>query len=141
VAGVVLAVPGLAGCVLSASDGPVPPQPPPLEIDLEDHAFAFDDPVPAGRLVVEASNVGDEPHEVVLAPLPEDFDGDIDDFVDADERRLISPIYELAPQEPGETGRFAVNLDPGRYALLCFVTDEEGTPHYEKGMAADLTVN
>lgn len=118
----------------------MPPQPPMLEVQLADYDFVFDDPVPSGRLVVEVANVGEAAHELVLAPMPDGAGGDVEELVASEERRLLSPIYSTAQHQPGETGRFAVNLGPGRYLLACFLADDGGTPHYEKGMLAELTV-
>lgn len=128
----------LTGCAFGQAQRPVPPQPPLLEIELDDYDFAFDGPAPAGRLVIEASNVGDHPHELVLLQLPEGFSGDLEDLVGTGTTML--PIYSLDRLRPGESGRFAVDLEPGTYGLACFVEDEEGESHHEKGQVAELTV-
>jgi hypothetical protein len=43
---------------------------------------------------------------------------------------------------PGESAEVTVpNLEPGTYALLCFIpTEGEGTPHFAKGMMSQLEV-
>ena len=43
---------------------------------------------------------------------------------------------------PGETAEVTVpNLQPGTYGLVCFIpTEEEGTPHFAKGMVNQLEV-
>jgi hypothetical protein len=43
--------------------------------------------------------------------------------------------------KPGDRELFGVNLEPGEYALLCFVPDDEdGKPHIQHGMAKQFTV-
>jgi hypothetical protein len=38
------------------------------------------------------------------------------------------------PREIGDTSSSTVALEPGNYALLCFVPGPDGIPHVAKGM-------
>ena len=43
---------------------------------------------------------------------------------------------------PGTSSRVRLDLEPGRYALLCFLPDEtSGTSHLHQGMAYPFTVS
>ena len=45
------------------------------------------------------------------------------------------------PAAPGQSDDLVlVDLDPGTYTLLCFVTEPDGIPHAAKGMTAQVTV-
>jgi uncharacterized cupredoxin-like copper-binding protein len=44
------------------------------------------------------------------------------------------------PAELGDTATTSVALEPGTYAMLCFVPGPDGVPHVAKGMVRPLTV-
>jgi uncharacterized cupredoxin-like copper-binding protein len=44
------------------------------------------------------------------------------------------------PREVGDTATTTVTLEPGNYAMLCFVPGPDGVPHVAKGMVRPLTV-
>lgn len=124
---------------LSADPLELPAEPATVEVGLREHAFAFDRPVPAGRVVFRVRNRGDEPHDLVLLQLPTDTVG-IDELLEFATPRGLPPVATVPPRQPDETARFAADLAPGRYALVCFVEDADGTPHFHKGMAAEFEV-
>lgn len=109
-----------------------------VEITLSDYAFHYDGPLRPGRVVFRVRNEGDVDHEVALVELPDDV-ADVHELVDSD-RIGVAPVYTMASRAPGETGVFAVDLAQGRYGLLGFGQDSQGTPYYRKGMVADLDV-
>jgi hypothetical protein len=41
---------------------------------------------------------------------------------------------------PGQTGSFAVDLPPGRYAFISFLIDRDGVSQALKGMATEFMV-
>lgn len=105
---------------------------------MRDHAFEIEGSLQPGRIVVRVTNHGEADHDLTLLEIPADIDG-IDELLASSEGGL-SPAYTMATRAPGETGTFAVDLAEGRYAVLCSETDADGTPHYRKGMAAELEV-
>lgn len=73
--------------------------------------------VPAGRVVVELVNFGEDEHDLAL-------------------RRVGGTrTYRIRSVVPGERGRLSLRLAPGRYRLWC----EEGD-HAQRGMTATLRV-
>ena len=97
----------------------------------------------AGQVYFLATNAGGEAHEMVviktdLAPdqLPND-DGRVpEDDVDM--------IGEIEPFAPGSEASIVFDLEPGQYALICNIVEEEAggksESHYLEGMYAAFTV-
>jgi uncharacterized cupredoxin-like copper-binding protein len=73
--------------------------------------------VPAGTVIVELVNFGEDEHDVRLRRL--------------DGKR----VYRIGKVAPGERGTATLRLSPGRYRLWCGVGD-----HALRGMRATLRV-
>ncbi|CAN5574645.1 hypothetical protein BH20ACT19_BH20ACT19_10600 [soil metagenome] len=99
----------------------------------------------AGTNAVEFRNTGAEPHHAYFAPLRRG--ATLDDVraalsgssgpppVDFDRAR------ETVVLEGGDEQTTELELEPGRYALLCVVSDRAGgPPHTQKGMLARVRV-
>lgn len=131
----VLAV-GLGACS-PAQGHALPPPAPDFEVVQREFRFDHQPVVAAGRVVFRVGNAGRLDHELTLVRLPEDF-GPIADELASEERRSVATTAYLLPRAPGATGTFAVDLAPGRYALICFIPDAGGVAHYEKGMSSEV---
>lgn len=127
---------GVSSCASGAS-----PQVSPLLVDVEatEYAFGHRRSVSPGRAVFRIHNAGREAHELIVVALPPDFPP-LGQQLRGTERRAVPTIARLPPTEPGETGTFAVDLVPGRYGLICFVSDFDGAQHASKGMSSELRV-
>jgi hypothetical protein len=114
-----------------------------VEMSLEEFAFDFDaDALSGGDFALHVTNEGEQPHEVILAPLPEE--GTLEDLLQ-DESFEPLPVFVKFPYESGDESDVALPapLEAGRYAFVCFLPDTddpEMTPHAFKGMAAEFTV-
>lgn len=128
----------IAGCA-PAGGAPLPPSPPTVEVEMGEHFFDVDGPVPSGRVVFEVTNVGEVEHHLRLVPLPEAMPP-IEEQVQGEERRFVQPLAATPARAPGETARVAVDLAPGRYGLVCFLVDDEGRAHARKGQVAEFRV-
>lgn len=126
----------LASCTFAGGSTPGPQE---LEVDMHDHAYEFEDPLQPGRVLFRVANRGEVDHDLALVQLPDDV-ADIDELLDSGSGGM-RPIYTMASRGPDKTGVFAVDLPEGRYGMLCFETDPDGTPHYRKGMTADFEVD
>lgn len=104
-----------------------------LELDRQE--------VPAGRVVVRAHNVGREPHEVVVLPLPADMEETLAEALRSERRRAVTVLAALSPREAGGEAVFALDLPPGRYALVCFQSGSDGQSHARAGEHAEFTVH
>ena len=107
--------------------------------------FKFDAPaeVPAGHVTFRLVNKGPQLHHVQLIQLR---DGKtVEDFMAALKAGGPPPGWAIEaggpnPREFGDTASTTVLLEPGNYAMLCFIPGPDGVPHVMKGMYRPLTV-
>jgi hypothetical protein len=115
-----------------------------MTVNATDYAFDAPDQVPSGLMTVHLVDNGAELHHVAFVKLN-------DGKTIADVEQVLKgppPMPSWAvdyggvnPPHPG--GGMATTtqmLEPGNYALLCFVPSPDGTPHFAKGMVRALTV-
>jgi hypothetical protein len=127
--------------------GPASPDQPELQADirlaLDDYAFKVDTVLPAGRHLIQVSNVGRQHHEVVLFRLAP---GKTPSDLLAWASRLVGPppgvpsggTTEIAP---GGANVMSVDLVPGEYALVCFAHNAgEPISHAFRGMVVRVRV-
>lgn len=113
-----------------------------VEVDLFEYGFDFDETqINAGdQIAFEATNIGQEEHEMVLARIPLDLD--LEEALQSPEPPpgVVDVAFTFA--SPGETGiAVAENpIEPGRYVMLCFFPAPDGTPHVFLGMLAEFMV-
>ena len=103
--------------------------------------YAFDHPVqaPRGRVVFRVRNAGTMAHELILVSLAEELPP-IREQLQSATRRAVDTLVTLRDRKPGSNGIFAADLDPGRYAFICFISDPDGVSHALKGMASEFRV-
>ena len=104
-----------------------------------EYGYRYNPAIQAGRVVFRFTNGGHVDHEAVLVALPKDFHFHPDPHATA--RTGLSTLAILARTRPGQSGTFAVDLTPGRYGFVCFVTDADGVQHYYKGMTSEFAVS
>lgn len=116
-----------------------------VDVKMTEFTFGFDrSSVTDGNVALRVENIGMQPHELVLIKMDEDFDL---------QKALQSPgepegldfVGAIGPLETGEQSNlvFAKKLQPGRYAMVCFmpdINDQQHTPHLLKGMIVEFTV-
>ena len=116
-----------------------------LDVTLQEFAIAAaQTSVAAGEVYFHVDNKGPEDaHEFVivrtdLGPLDLPFE---DNEVPEDK---VDIVDEIEPFTAGTSASIVVDLKPGKYLLICNITETEadGTveSHYKKGMVAALTV-
>ena len=129
----ILALLGMS-CQEAKPDLPAPPHT--FEIALAEYEFRHEATVGAGRIVINMTNVGAENHGLTLLPLPEDAPPVLEILGSG---KIFAPKADVAV--PVHTsGSFAVDLTPGRYALICFVKGPDGIQHQRKNMASEFRV-
>jgi hypothetical protein len=102
--------------------------------------------VAAGAVLLEADNVGAEPHELVVIRGVAPGDLPLDEHGALDESGLPDGalIGEIEPFPAGEDCTGVFDLEPGDYTLVCNIVEtEEGgevESHLEEGMVTTLTV-
>jgi uncharacterized cupredoxin-like copper-binding protein len=107
--------------------------------------YSFDAPgeLPAGLTTFRLVNRGPSIHHIQLVKFGEGKT--FDDFMAALKAGGPPPKWATMeggpnPSELGDTSSTMVTLEPGNYAMLCFVPGPDGVPHVAKGMVRPLTV-
>jgi uncharacterized cupredoxin-like copper-binding protein len=127
-----------------------PPAPNIVTITASDFAFAAPDTVPSGWTHIRLVNNGPAIHHVQVVQLK---DGRTMDSLMAMFRAPRAPnappppppswMHEIGSPNapaPGDTSDVITNLEPGHYALICFIPDSAGVPHLALGMTRALEV-
>jgi hypothetical protein len=129
------------GCAASADLAPATL---PLTYVAGDFSFDGPDTAPAGLTTVTLQNAGAEMHHVLLVRL--DDGHSLADLFAAMDGGGPMPAWAVevggpnAPG-PGQTLSATVQLEAGRYAVLCVIpSPSDGVPHLMKGMAKELVV-
>jgi uncharacterized cupredoxin-like copper-binding protein len=113
-----------------------------IEVAAVDFAFeGIPDTVPAGDVSFHMTNEGDAAHEMFMARLGEGVE--LDDLLAMEEEPSPEQAEEIggtfAP--PGESAYLnAEGLEPGTYAVVCFIPGPEGKAHHELGMKQTFQV-
>lgn len=99
----------------------------------------------AGSNEVAFENTGDEPHHIVYMPLKGDATADdVETFFKTEKGKPPFDEEEssnTAVIEGDEAQVVDLELEKGRYVLLCFITDRKGgPPHVAKGMIDEVEV-
>lgn len=101
--------------------------------------------LPAGATEIAFDNIGAQPHHLIASPLKGDSTADdAEKFFKTEQG--APPMEEkgtvsTAVLEGGEGQLVTLDLEPGRYALYCFITDRKGgPPHVFKGMVDEVEV-
>ncbi|MBB3036408.1 hypothetical protein [Hoyosella altamirensis] len=104
------------------------------------------DTLTPGRYSIQLDNDQENFHLVIVAKVPDDYEGNVDDFAQLDEDTAIATVEWYAAgafAEPEQTAYLTADLsEPGRYFILCPVTSEdEEVPHHAQGMINEVTVS
>ncbi len=101
--------------------------------------------LPAGSNEIVFDNIGAQPHHLIASKLIGDSTAeDVETFFKTEKGK--PPLSERGTQstavvEGGEGQVVTLDLEPGRYALYCFITDRQGgPPHALKGMVDEVEV-
>jgi hypothetical protein len=101
--------------------------------------------LPAGTNQIAFENIGVQPHHMIASRLIGDSTAeDVERFFKTEKGK--PPLSEKGTQatavvEGGESQLISFDLEPGRYAFYCFITDRQGgPPHVFKGMVSEIEV-
>ncbi len=126
-----------------------------VNVTMEDWFYKLDrTEVPAGLVTFKVTNKGQFTHELMVYPPQKDMPHIIEELkeaarmgkdVHAEIEGLIRSVdgEEELKLEPGKSGTFTVNLNPGTYEMGCLVVETVGGEtfvHHEKGMYVTITV-
>jgi uncharacterized cupredoxin-like copper-binding protein len=103
------------------------------------------DTLPSGEVEIAFDNIGAQPHHLIASPIKGNATAEEVEKAFKEEKGA-PPLEEkgtlsTAVLEGGEGQLVTMDLEPGRYALYCFITDREGgPPHALKGMVDEVEV-
>lgn len=113
-----------------------------VTVTASDYTFDAPAEIPAGLTAIRLVNKGPSLHHIQLMRL--EGEKTLEDFLAAlkGERppTWATPAGGPAPPEVGSTTTSIEALEPGNYALICFIPAEDGMPHVMKGMSRALKV-
>jgi len=130
-----------------------------LDVTAEDyHYMGIPEKAEAGKTTVHLSNKGTEMHEMVIFRISDDVTAPVEKLLELPEEEMGGKIEMkgAAFAMPGAEAATTVDLEAGRYAVVCFIpvgsTPEameqagpnsappEGPPHFAQGMVHEMTV-
>ena len=106
---------------------------------------------PAGLTALEINNEGDEFHEIVLMRINDDVTESVEELLELEEEEVegkITPAGVVLAM-PGTSAINFFDLEPGRYAVVCFISKEsdaehefqgDGPPHFTEGMFEEIEI-
>jgi hypothetical protein len=114
-------------------------------VSAGEYVFESDAPLPAGTNEIVFDNIGAQPHHLLASKLIGDATAeDVETFFKTEKGK--PPLSEKGTQataviEGGEAQLVTLDLEPGRYAFYCFISDRQGgPPHALKGMVDEFEV-
>jgi hypothetical protein len=122
---------------------PVPNPVGDVVMTLHDYTFTVSQELTSGRRVIEVHNNGPQPHEVELVRLaPGKTAAEFLAWVHKPEGPPPGlPLGGVSPLARGRVGWFEADLEPGTYALVCFIPDaKDGKSHSQNGMVREIEV-
>lgn len=134
--------------VAPAASTAAAPQSGPNTVHIIAKDYSYDSPaqIPAGLTTLHLMDHGKEPHQAQLIKLGEGKT--FEDFMTALKNMKpntpppswLSFVGGPNAAAPGGTSEATETLEPGNYAILCFIPSSDGVPHMMKGMAHGLVV-
>lgn len=113
-----------------------------LTVTAADYAYVAPSEIPAGLTAIRLINKGPSPHHIQLVKLGEGKR--LEDLLGALKGEKFPAWATLAggpaPPEVGDTSTAIQMLEPGTYALICFIPAADGMPHVMSGMSSELEV-
>ncbi len=117
-----------------------------VNVQASEYKFEAPDSIPAGLTTIKMNDTGKEMHHISLIKL--DSGKTVADL--AAGMKMMKPgtpppswvIPAGGPNAapPGSSSELTTALEPGNYALVCFIPDAKGVPHIVHGMIKGLTV-
>jgi uncharacterized cupredoxin-like copper-binding protein len=121
------------------------PDPPVVRVVSREYSFEAPDRVPAGAVTFHLFNEGAEPHHAWFVRFDEGHD--LADYMEAVHAgRGHTPEWAvdmggpMVMMAPGAVSNATIDMEPGRYAIVCHVPSPDGESHLAKGMAKEFVV-
>lgn len=132
--------PSVPGQASASSDASTPT---PVEVDATDYAFVMPDEIEGGVVSMRFRNMGKEVHEFAFVRIGEGHT--VDDVLAAlaksgDDLPWMTDMAGPPMLTPGAEITITRQLEPGRYAFLCYFPNSKGRPHVQLGMTREFAV-
>jgi uncharacterized cupredoxin-like copper-binding protein len=141
-AGLALTLAACGGQAAPPEQSPRPAGPQEVAVTAVDYVFeGVPAALEAGETTFVLTNEGEVRHEMGFGRLI--GDKNIEQILRLPEEDLegeIEQVQGILPIAPGEAGEVTLQLEPGRYAYVCFVGQGLGRPHVTEGMLGEFTV-
>jgi hypothetical protein len=126
----------------SGSSTEIEPDATRVDVVAKDYEFEVTPTLAAGRTSFVLTNHGTEAHFLLVSKLKDGVPMD-EALAMEDPSGVIEGEWESGLAVADGTDEEVITLDlvPGKYALLCFVPNADGTPHAFMGMATEVTVS
>ena len=117
-----------------------------VEVEASDYAFDAPDTIEPGTTSFDFTNVSDtEDHEMLVMTRADGVTQSFEEIfsLPEEEGEGLVEFVTATFAEPGGEGSALVTMEPGEYAMVCFVPvggGEEGPPHFAEGMLHEFTV-
>jgi hypothetical protein len=109
-----------------------------VAVTAKDFEFVFDPPTAPGRTSFVMTNEGEQAHFLAVAKLKDGVT--LDQALQDEEGTTIEKEWSTRIASAGDDETVTLDLEPGHYAVVCFLPDADGTPHAMKGMVGEFTV-
>jgi len=124
--------------------------------ELTEFAFALPETMDAGPQTWEISNIGKQPHELMIFKVEDDANLEdvtakfMDAIMAASSQQAGPPqmpyesAFSWSPMSPDTHAWVEVDLEPGTYVVICFIPDlssQEMVSHFQHGMIKLITVS
>jgi hypothetical protein len=116
-----------------------------ITVTLSDYKFDFSQPLTAGKHTLKLITAPGQPHEFTFFKLaPGKTAADIPKYVEAGMQGPppATALGGVAGVAAGIPSYYTVDLEPGDYAIVCFLEDAtDGRPHFLHGMIQQIKVS
>jgi uncharacterized cupredoxin-like copper-binding protein len=117
-----------------------------VAITASEYKFEMPDQIPAGLTTFQLTDAGKELHHATLIKL--DSGKTVADLANGIKNMKpgtpppgwVIPTGGPNAIAPGSSGTLTMVVQPGNYAVVCFIPDSKGVPHVAHGMMKALTV-
>jgi len=117
---------------------------PELVVNAVEYAFDMPASVAGGLTKITFNNNGVMDHHAIFLRVNDD--STVEAVQEALKQPEFGPVFAVAKSVggpgcgPGQTTSVVVDLEPGKYLVICAIPDESGVPHYALGMLNQLDV-
>ena len=131
--------PGASSPAASAGAAGLPSAPPTVGVVMKEFTIQRPASIPGGRVIFRVHNAGRLQHVLQIVVWPDSLPP-LDVVLHGHRAVTVNELGGTPLQAPGETDEFAVDLAPGRYAMVDLLLRPDGQLDARKGMATEFQI-